>query len=220
MILASPTPTAGWRGTNRVMTSDAVAALPDTCSTVHTREVLDKTCPGLGAPGGLRRKSTEALTIRHLELYREALLLQPPGGWPAPGRALCARQPRWRGPGIAGPAGHRPTGPTMRPGTGPSNDGKLMAFGMYRSGDENSVLYVMDVLDSGDWLAKEIPGKGGRFAGWRTTAASTTGALKTWTTLTPTLSNCTDWARTTARTGCCFANATWIFSMGTWTSLG
>lgn len=33
-----------------------------------------------------------------------------------------------------------------------------MAFGMYRSGDENSVLHVMDV-GSGDWLPEEIPGK-------------------------------------------------------------
>jgi prolyl oligopeptidase len=40
----------------------------------------------------------------------------------------------------------------------PSHDGKLLAFGMYRSGDENSTLYVMDV-DSGRWLADEIGGK-------------------------------------------------------------
>ena len=33
-----------------------------------------------------------------------------------------------------------------------------MAFGLYRAGDENAVLYVMNV-DSGDWLAEEIPGK-------------------------------------------------------------
>ena len=46
----------------------------------------------------------------------------------------------------------------------PSDDGSLMAFGMYRSGDENSTLYLMDV-DSGSWLADEIPGKV-RGAGW------------------------------------------------------
>jgi len=40
----------------------------------------------------------------------------------------------------------------------PSDDGSLLAFGMYRSGDENSTLYVMDV-DTGKWLADEIPGK-------------------------------------------------------------
>jgi prolyl oligopeptidase len=46
----------------------------------------------------------------------------------------------------------------------PSDDGSLLAFGMYRSGDENSTLYLMDV-DSGDWLADEIPGKV-NISGW------------------------------------------------------
>ena len=42
----------------------------------------------------------------------------------------------------------------------PDRGGKLMAFGMYRAGDENSTLYVLEV-DSGRWLADEIPGKVG-----------------------------------------------------------
>lgn len=42
----------------------------------------------------------------------------------------------------------------------PDNDGKLLAFGMYRAGDENTTLYLMDV-DAGTWLADEIPGKVG-----------------------------------------------------------
>lgn len=46
----------------------------------------------------------------------------------------------------------------------PSKDGTMLAFGMYRAGDENSTLYLMDV-DSGVWLADEIPGKVGG-AGW------------------------------------------------------
>ncbi len=46
----------------------------------------------------------------------------------------------------------------------PNHDGSLLAFGMYASGDENSTLYVMDV-DSGEWLADEIPGKVS-LAGW------------------------------------------------------
>lgn len=40
----------------------------------------------------------------------------------------------------------------------PNHDGSLLAFGMYHAGDENSVLYVLDV-DNGVWLADEIPGK-------------------------------------------------------------
>jgi len=46
----------------------------------------------------------------------------------------------------------------------PNNDGSLLAFGTYRSGDENTVLHILDV-DSGRWLADEIPGKT-RLAGW------------------------------------------------------
>jgi len=46
------------------------------------------------------------------------------------------------------------------PWTSPDPAGKLLAFGMYRAGDENSTLYVLDV-DSGRWLADEIPGKVG-----------------------------------------------------------
>ena len=44
--------------------------------------------------------------------------------------------------------------------TMPNWNGKLMAFGTYRAGDENTTLYVLDV-DSGKWLADEIPGKVG-----------------------------------------------------------
>ncbi len=42
----------------------------------------------------------------------------------------------------------------------PSQDGGLLAFGLSRSGDENSVLHVLDVA-SGRWLADEISGKVG-----------------------------------------------------------
>lgn len=44
--------------------------------------------------------------------------------------------------------------------TAPSQDGKLLAFGMYASGDENSTLYILDV-ETGVWLADEISGKVG-----------------------------------------------------------
>jgi len=57
-----------------------------------------------------------------------------------------------------------PSGLTTISWTAPNEDGSLMAFGMYKSGDENSTLYVMDV-DTGVWLAEEIPGKVG-FSGW------------------------------------------------------
>ncbi|RNC81598.1 MAG: S9 family peptidase [Phycisphaera sp.] len=51
-----------------------------------------------------------------------------------------------------------PSGLTTVSWTAPNPDGSLMAFGMYYAGDENSTLYVMDV-ETGEWLAEEIPGK-------------------------------------------------------------
>lgn len=40
----------------------------------------------------------------------------------------------------------------------PSPDGRLVAFGVYRAGDENTTLHVLDTA-SGEWLADEIPGR-------------------------------------------------------------
>ena len=40
----------------------------------------------------------------------------------------------------------------------PSHDGKLLAFGTYRAGDEKTTLNLLQV-DSGEWLADQIPGK-------------------------------------------------------------
>ncbi len=51
-----------------------------------------------------------------------------------------------------------PSGLTTIAWTAPSDDGSLMAFGMYTAGDENSVLHVLNV-DSGEWLEERIPGK-------------------------------------------------------------
>ncbi len=39
-----------------------------------------------------------------------------------------------------------------------SPDGSLVAFGLYRSGDENATLHLMESA-TGEWLADEIPGK-------------------------------------------------------------
>ncbi len=59
---------------------------------------------------------------------------------------------------LLDPAKIDPTGLTTLSWSVPSPDGRLVAFGLYRSGDENSTLYVMEV-DTGKWLAEEIPGK-------------------------------------------------------------
>ncbi len=45
----------------------------------------------------------------------------------------------------------------------PSPDGEIVAFGLYKSGDENATLYLARTSD-GEWLADEIPGKVGNVA--------------------------------------------------------
>ena len=40
----------------------------------------------------------------------------------------------------------------------PSQDGRRLAFGMFRAGDEMTSLYILDVA-TGVWLAEEIPGR-------------------------------------------------------------
>ena len=51
-----------------------------------------------------------------------------------------------------------PLGLTSLAWTAPSHDGSLLAFGLFRAGDEKTVLRVVDVA-RGAWLGEEIPGK-------------------------------------------------------------
>ncbi|MFN7941465.1 MAG: prolyl oligopeptidase family serine peptidase [Thermoanaerobaculia bacterium] len=59
---------------------------------------------------------------------------------------------------LIDPAKLDPSGLTTVPWTSPSEDGKLMAYGTYRAGDENTTLHLLEV-DSGKPLALEIPSK-------------------------------------------------------------
>ena len=59
---------------------------------------------------------------------------------------------------LLDPAKLDPSGLTTIPWISPSHDGTLVAYGTYRSGDENSVLHLMNV-DTGQTLPLEIPGK-------------------------------------------------------------
>lgn len=61
---------------------------------------------------------------------------------------------------LLDPAVLDPTGLTTLAFFSPAPCGRRMAFGMYRAGDENTTAYVLDV-DSGRWLADELPGKVG-----------------------------------------------------------
>ena len=59
---------------------------------------------------------------------------------------------------LLDPAQIDPSGLTALGGIAPSQDGKYLGFGLYRSGDENTTIYVMDV-GTGKWLDFQIDGK-------------------------------------------------------------
>ncbi len=59
---------------------------------------------------------------------------------------------------LIDPAQIDATGLTTVEWTSPSEDGKLLAYGTYRAGDENTTLHVLDV-DTGEKLPLEIPDK-------------------------------------------------------------
>jgi prolyl oligopeptidase len=59
---------------------------------------------------------------------------------------------------ILDPAVIDPSGLTALGGLLPSQDGKLLAFGLYRRGDENTTIYIMDV-ESGRWLPDTLESK-------------------------------------------------------------
>jgi prolyl oligopeptidase len=59
---------------------------------------------------------------------------------------------------ILDPNALDPSGLTALGSFDPSPDGKLAAFTLFKSGDELTTLYLLDV-DRGVWLAEEIPGR-------------------------------------------------------------
>jgi prolyl oligopeptidase len=141
---------------NMGLVTDEVAAWTD-AQNAYTRSVLDK-LPGRQALESRLRELMEVPTISMPGMYgKRYFYARREGGQP--------QYLRYVREGVNGedrllldPQAIDASGLTTVSWTAPSEDGELMAFGMYSSGDENSVLYLMDV-DSGEWLADEIPGK-------------------------------------------------------------
>jgi prolyl oligopeptidase len=59
---------------------------------------------------------------------------------------------------LLDPAQIDATGLTALGGMVPSQDGKLLAVGLYRAGDENTTVYVINT-ETGEWLPDQIEGK-------------------------------------------------------------
>ena len=141
---------------NMGLVTDEVAAWTD-AQNAYTRSVLDA-LPGRQALESRLRELMEVPTITTPGMYgKRYFYARREGGQP--------QYLRYVREGVNGedrllldPQAIDASGLTTVSWTAPSEDGQLMAFGMYSSGDENSVLFLMDV-DSGEWLADEIPGK-------------------------------------------------------------
>lgn len=123
----------------------------------YTRQVLDN-IPGREKLEARLRELMEIPTISTPSMYGERYFYRTREG-DQPQSIVKVRK------GLDGqervlldPEEIDPSGLTTVSWTAPNPDGSLMAFGMYYAGDENSTLYVMDV-ETGEWLAEEIPGK-------------------------------------------------------------
>ncbi|MFT5424975.1 MAG: prolyl oligopeptidase [Phycisphaerales bacterium] len=129
-----------------------------------TRSVLDGFQPTRGRLEDRLRELMEVPSIGSPQAYGNRYFMSRREGSQA--QAIRYVREGLEGPErvLLDPMDIDPSGLTTVSWTAPNEDGSLMAFGMYTAGDENSTLYVMDV-DTGEWLAEEIPGKVG-FGGW------------------------------------------------------
>ncbi len=147
---------------NMGLVNDEVAAWTD-AQNQYTRDVLDN-LPGRAALEDRLRELMEVSSIGSPSAYGNRYFFSRRQG-------TEPQAVRYVRDGLDGddrvlldPQKIDPTGLTTVSWIAPNHDGSLMAFGMYTAGDENSTLYVMDV-ESGQWLAEEIPGKVS-FSGW------------------------------------------------------
>jgi prolyl oligopeptidase len=125
----------------------------------HTRSILDN-LPGRKKIEDLLRPLMEIGSVsaprmvgnRYFYTRREGTQNQPVVYW----REGYRGEPRV----LLDPARIDPTGLTTVSFFAPCEAGELVAFGIYRAGDENTTAYVVNV-QTGEWLADEIPGKVG-----------------------------------------------------------
>jgi prolyl oligopeptidase len=142
----------------------------DRCANAHTRAILDA-LPGRPALekrlGPLMEVGAVTAPVvrgnRYFYTKREGRQNQPVIYW----------REGYKGDDrvLIDPARIDPSGLTTVEWMSPSATGRLLAYGTYRSGDENTTLHVMEV-DSGSVLPLEIPTRRSHPTGCPTTRAS------------------------------------------------
>jgi len=124
-----------------------------------TRATLD----GLPGRAALERRIRTMMTVGSISspsMRGNRYFYSKREGSAAQSSVYMREGPRGEAKLLRDPAVIDPSGLTTISFSTASRDGKLLAFGVYRSGDENTTAYVMEV-DSGRWLADEVPGKVG-----------------------------------------------------------
>jgi len=140
--------------------NDEVSAWTD-AQNAHTRSVLDN-LPGRKAVEDKFRPLMQIGSVsapamagdRYFYTKREGTENQPRVLMRVKAADGTVSEPRV----ILDPAKIDPSGLTALGGLLPSQDGKLLAFSLYRRGDENTTIYFMDV-DSGRWLPDTLDSK-------------------------------------------------------------
>jgi prolyl oligopeptidase len=123
----------------------------------YTRHVLDK-LPGRQKLESRLRELMEVGSVGTPTMRRDLYFYTKREGEQAQPVVYVRRGVRGDVRTLLDPNALDSAGLTALAWTAPNRDGSLMAFGLYRAGDENATLYILDV-ESGDWLADEIPGK-------------------------------------------------------------
>ena len=142
---------------------DRVSAWTD-AQNAYTREVLDS-LPGRAPLEARLRELMEVPVISAPEMHGKRYFYSRQEGGQAQPRYYVRDKLDGEERLLLDPEAIDPSGLTAIDWTAPSADGRLMAFGTHQSGDEKTVLHVMDV-DTGTWLAEEIPGRAG-FLRWQ-----------------------------------------------------
>lgn len=129
----------------------------------HTRGVLD----GLGTRARLEARMRALIEVGEIGLPRQAgsraFYTKRTGAQPQ-AALLVRRDGESTARTLLDPFALDQTGLTSIDWFEPSPDGSVVAVGLSRGGDEDSTLHLIEV-ESGAWLADEIPGKT-RLSGW------------------------------------------------------
>lgn len=136
--------------------TDEVAAWTD-AQNAYTRDVLDK-LPGRAWVEAKLRPLMEIGTVSLPEVRGDRYFYAQREGSQNQAVHYLRIGPDGAERVLLDPAQIDPSGLTTVAWTSPSDDGKLLAYGTYRAGDENATLHLLEV-DTGKTLADTIPNK-------------------------------------------------------------